>query len=141
MKITSNAEAAVVYSKLLIRAVCCQISPTCLTSWTVKLSGHFCSGFYFARRETDFLYIFFTDSCVDIKESVELLRHQGLLDCVRLCAAIKCLCSGHWLYSSRRCRHRARCSRAAAQASALCTIVPPAFMLCRKKLRPPNGCH
>ena len=42
-----HAEAAVVYSELLIRAVCCQISPTCLTGRTVKLSGHFCSGFYF----------------------------------------------------------------------------------------------
>ena len=85
MKITSNAEAAVVYSELLVRAVCCQISPTCLTGQTVKLLNladiSVADFILFCLAGSRVFVYFVTDSCVDIKESVELMRHQGLLDC------------------------------------------------------------
>ena len=85
-----------------------------------------------------FVY-FVTDSCVDFKESVELMRHRGLLGCgcVRLLNASAPV-TGSDNLAAADTAHAAAGQQRELQHYA--RSAPPAFMLCPKKLRPPNGC-
>ena len=75
-----------------------------------------------------FVY-FVTDSCVDFKESVELMRHRGLLGCgcVRLLNASAPVTGSDNLAA-------ADTAHAAARASALCTISTTGVYVMPKKV-------
>ena len=83
-----------------------------------------------------FVY-FVTDSCVDFKESVELMRHRGLLGCgcVRLLNASAPVTGSDNLAAADTAHAAARQQR---ELQHYARPAPPAFMLCRKKLRPPK---